>query len=68
MISCIHYNLNAIEDFVILFTSKFIICFIDIDLHVFSCLNFKIDFVSFHWQFHFRNETQSIAYDTKDNI
>ena len=33
MVSHIHYNLSANEDFVMLFTSKFIICFIAIHLH-----------------------------------
>ena len=36
MVSHIHYNLNANEDFVISFISKFITCFIDIQLHVFG--------------------------------
>ena len=33
MMSHIHYNLNVDEDFLIVFTSKFITCFIDIHLH-----------------------------------
>ena len=36
MVSHIHYNLNADEDFVISSISKFIACFIDIHLHAFS--------------------------------
>ena len=36
MVSHIHYNLNANEGFVIFFTSKFIICSIDIQLHAFD--------------------------------
>ena len=36
MVSHIHQNLNANENFVISFTSKFITCFIDIHLHAFG--------------------------------
>ena len=36
MVSHIHHNLNADEDFVISSISKFIACFIDIHLHAFS--------------------------------
>ena len=39
MVSHIHYNLNANEDFVVFFTSKFIECLIDIHLHAFGFIS-----------------------------
>ena len=36
MVSHIHYNLNANENFVVFFTSVYITCFVDIHLHAFG--------------------------------
>ena len=46
MVSHMNYILNVNEDFVIFLTSKFITCSINIHLHVFGTVDFKLN--SFH--------------------
>ena len=53
MVTYINCNLNAHEDFVISFISKFITCFIDIHLHAFG--------------FTLGTKSQSIAYLLKES-
>ena len=36
MVSHIHYNLNPNKDFIVVFTSNFITCFIEIHLYAFK--------------------------------